>query len=158
MDGHGQPALLYIVPFILGKSPQFWKETKKLSYESKRMGFCVRYFDSVRSQERWPGDPMDNRGTREAMSSRSPSTSILEKTPMRWDCSFFLLLIDAHHLLGLYMYHFTAPLTEANKTPTQPFSFTLFFLTPSPLFYFLTSACIQGDKEQTGWGFLSLLY
>ena len=52
MDGHGQPALLYIVPFILGKSPQFWKETKKLSYESKRMGFCVRYFDSVRSQER----------------------------------------------------------------------------------------------------------
>lgn len=52
MDGHGQPALLYIVPFILGKSLQFWKETKKLSYDPKRMGFCVRYFDSVRSQER----------------------------------------------------------------------------------------------------------
>ena len=52
MDGHGQPALLYIVPFILGKSPQFRKESKKLSYDPKRMGFCVRYFDSVRSQER----------------------------------------------------------------------------------------------------------
>lgn len=36
MDGHGQPALLYIVPFILGKSPLFGNQ--KLSvFESEKM-------------------------------------------------------------------------------------------------------------------------
>ena len=47
------------------------------------------------------------------------------------------------------MYHFPAPLTEANKTPPYT-TFLVYSLTPSPLFYFLTSAYIQGDREQTG--------
>lgn len=42
MDGHGQPALLYIVPFILGTNPHqmFWNQKLlKKCFESKNNGW-----------------------------------------------------------------------------------------------------------------------
>lgn len=58
---------------------------------------------------------MDNRGIREVMFLCLFLILILEKILMRWDCSFFLLLIDVYYLLGLYMYYFIVFFIEVNK-------------------------------------------